>query len=277
MPSLAVLFLAIFVILGLVRAAPSIPKPTITIDVANGKYASLGGIQPTLSWKTAGSTDEFGGTLDYEAGLNVVVEDLNKLPYNVWGRVKRSLGRGFNLGIAAKASSPSNFEDLSLDVTITGDDATLLQVTGQAFTSGVTNPVEKIQFHRALPVVGGGKLIVNPKYNFRTKDKDLFVYYAPSDGTRVGVETAAKKLTVSQTFPDKALTVKPSITPSRDFAVDVTKKFEKAGTTTISYKPATSVNLKWQDGPWVANLHAPMKSHLSFDGCDVSFKRKVDI
>lgn len=119
-----------------------------------------------------------------------------------------------------------------------------------------------------------GKVTLSPRYNVGNKKADIGVSYAVA-GTSVSIDSASKKVTLAQVVGGKTLVI-PSITPNGDLDVTVQRNFEGFGRVTAAIKPNSAVNVKWEDGPWVANMNAPMNG-FKFDGVDVSFKRKVDL
>jgi hypothetical protein len=139
--------------------------------------------------------------------------------------------------------------------------------------AGPTIALNKVQITKTVRVLGGN-WVVNPSYNLRSSFADVSCAYT-IDRTSFKVDAAAKKLTIAQSVGKKTKII-PSITAAGKFAVDVQRSFDQYGKLTTSLKPKESVNVKWEDGPWVANLYAPMSSYYKFDKVDVSLKRKVD-
>jgi len=115
-----------------------------------------------------------------------------------------------------------------------------------------------------------GKITVSPRYNVDNKKADVGVSYAIS-GTSVGVDSSNRKITVAQVVGGNTLVV-PSITTNGDFDLAVQRNFDGIGKITASIKPNSAVNIRWEDGPWIADLNAPMDG-FKFKGIDVSYKR----
>lgn len=120
----------------------------------------------------------------------------------------------------------------------------------------------------------GGTWLVNPSYNVKSATGDVTCAYS-LDKTSFKVDAASRKLTISRAIGDKTWII-PSFTTAGKFALDVQHSMDKYGKLTTSLKPKESVNVKWEDGPWVANVYAPMSSYYKFDKCDITLKRKVE-
>lgn len=82
-----------------------------------------------------------------------------------------------------------------------------------------------------------------------------------------------QKLTVSRSFGDST-TVSPSIATDGDFALAVQQKTD-IGTVTGTYKLKDFLSLEWVDGPWVANVVAPMNG-IDLKGIKFSVKKAID-
>mmetsp|Transcript_46771 Transcript_46771/g.141683 ORF Transcript_46771/g.141683 Transcript_46771/m.141683 type:complete len:88 (-) Transcript_46771:81-344(-) len=80
-------------------------------------------------------------------------------------------------------------------------------------------------------------------------------------------------LTVSRQVTDDD-TIAPSISSSGDVSLQWKRSLD-AGQITTTLKPSDSVNVKWEDGAWTANIEAPMDG-MSVEDMNVSVKRKID-
>jgi hypothetical protein len=121
---------------------------------------------------------------------------------------------------------------------------------------------------------GPGSFTINPRYNLKSSKADVSVGY-DMEKTAFGVTASAdsQKFTLSRAIGDNTI-VSPSITTNGDFSLAVKQKIEK-GTLTGTFKSNDSVNLEWADGPWVANLVAPIEGY-TYNGIRFSAQKKVD-
>ena len=118
-----------------------------------------------------------------------------------------------------------------------------------------------------------GKITISPRYNVGSSKADVGVGYAVG-GTSISVDSASKKVTLAQLVGDKSLII-PSVNLSGQVDVSLQRSFDGFGTITTSIKPTESINIKWEEGPYVANVYAPIDG-FSIDKVDVSIKRRVD-
>lgn len=123
--------------------------------------------------------------------------------------------------------------------------------------------------------VAGGKVTVNPRYNLKSSKADVSIGYDMDNmGFGVVASKDSQKLTVSRAIGDST-TVSPSITTDfGDFSLAV-KQTTDIGTVTGTYKLKDSLNLEWADGPWKANIVAPMDG-IKIQGLKFSAKKEID-
>jgi hypothetical protein len=140
-------------------------------------------------------------------------------------------------------------------------------------TGSTTLSIGKFSLRKTIEIAPG-KMTVSPRYNVGSKKADVGISYAVSS-TSVSIDSGSQKLTLAQVVGDKTL-VMPSITPDGQFDVSVQRNFDGIGRITAAVKPNSSVSLTWEDGPWIANVNAPMDG-FKFSSADVSIKRKVDL
>jgi hypothetical protein len=114
---------------------------------------------------------------------------------------------------------------------------------------------------------------VSPRYNVGTNKADVGVGYAVG-GTSIGVDSASRRVTLAQMVGDKNVII-PSVGIDGTVDVSVQRHFDGHGRITTAFKPSESINVKWEEGPYVANIYAPIDG-FSIDKIDVSIKRKVD-
>jgi len=133
--------------------------------------------------------------------------------------------------------------------------------------------LNKVQITKLFGMLGG-KCLISPSYNLKSSSGDVVCAFA-LDKTTFKVDGAAKRLTISQAIGKKTNII-PSITAAGKFTLDVQRSLDEFGKVTTSLKPNESLNVKWEDGPWVANMYTPMSNYYKFDKVDVTLKRKVE-
>jgi hypothetical protein len=119
-----------------------------------------------------------------------------------------------------------------------------------------------------------GKITISPRYNVGSSKADVGVGIAVG-GTSVSVDSGSKKVTLAQMVGEKSVLI-PSVNSAGKVDVSLQRSFDGFGTITTSIKPTESVNIKWEEGPYVASIYAPIDG-FSIDKIDVSIKRRVDL
>lgn len=119
--------------------------------------------------------------------------------------------------------------------------------------------------------------MVNPRYNVAARKADVGVTCSLGN-TSLNIDSSNNKLTVAQLVGDKNVII-PTITTNGEFDVAVQRSLgEGLGTITTAFKPREAINLKWEEGPWVATVTTPMNGmRPAFGEVDASFKRKMDL
>lgn len=123
--------------------------------------------------------------------------------------------------------------------------------------------------------VVGGRLLINPRYNFKASTPDVILDY-DRGSTTVTLEAsmASQKVTVSQEIVEGHRII-PTFTTDGDITIGYEKKTADGSISTI-VKPNDSVIVQWTDGPWTAFIEAPLDG-FSTTGVNVSMKRKVEL
>ena len=107
---------------------------------------------------------------------------------------------------------------------------------------------------------------------------DVVVSY---DAGGAGVRVVASpdstgEITVSQNVmgPDNVLS--PSIPTGGDMSLRWDRNLKDGGSLTTTVAPGDSVGVRWTDGPWVADVNAPLEGFFSPGEVKDSVRRKVD-
>mmetsp|Transcript_4212 Transcript_4212/g.6393 ORF Transcript_4212/g.6393 Transcript_4212/m.6393 type:complete len:268 (+) Transcript_4212:116-919(+) len=245
-----------------------IGTPKVSIGLSNGNHGKIGGLEPKVNWKATGEY----GSFDMEGGIDMTVEDVDSMPYSVWGKIKRSIVGGFDLSARADAKAQS-LSQVGLEFRLDGD-TTSVQVLCSAAADSFS--VNKVNAKKSVTLFGG-KLSVNPRFLLGAGTTEATVAYdLEKTSIVVDATSSSQKLTVGRQIGDD-LFISPSITTDTRFSLDVAKSTDSVGKITTTLTPNECINLKWEDGPWTANINAPM-SGIKFDeGVNVGIKRKVDI
>jgi hypothetical protein len=80
-----------FCIALLTATAVSAGRPELSIQVRDGNFGSLDGLDPSINWSTSTTTGDF----DLEAGVDIAARptsDIASLPRAVWGKASTSTG-----------------------------------------------------------------------------------------------------------------------------------------------------------------------------------------
>ena len=121
-----------------------------------------------------------------------------------------------------------------------------------------------------------GDLLVNPRYDVKSSIFDVVLGYS-KDKTAIKLEatTSDQKLTVSRQVTDSDK-LSPSVSSSGDISLAWEKSLSGGDTVTTTLKTNDSVNVKWEDGAWTAQISTPIDGFELGEGVDVSIKRKVN-
>jgi len=132
-----------------------------------------------------------------------------------------------------------------------------------------------VNARKAIDIPGSATLILNPRYDVDSQKADVGVTYAVRN-TSVNIDSESKKITLAQLVGDKNV-VMPSISLGGKFDIAVQRSFD-FGKIITTIKPEDAVNIKWEQGPYVATINAPIENNglSKFEGIDVSLKTRVD-
>lgn len=201
--------------------------------------------------------------------------DKDNMPFSFWGTAKRTI-KGWCLSAGVDGDS-SDLNVVGIDLRADCG-STALQVTGSATNAAdaVEVQVGTVKVSQKVDALGGSWTLV-PRYNVVSNKGDLMVAYGFED-TVVTVDTNLNKskVTVRRNIGDNN-----QVAPSISTAGDVELEYRRAvltGTVTTKVN-ADTVGVSWQDGPWQANVKAPLDGGLDGlrDGAQFSFRRLVDV
>jgi hypothetical protein len=204
----------------------------------------------------------------------MAVADKDSLPFNFWGKAKRSIA-GWNLSARVDGDS-SDMNSIDLDLRADSG-STALQVTGNANAENVDVQVGSVKLSQKIDALGGS-WVLSPRYNVQAKKGDVTVAYGFQD-TIVSIDANLdkQKVTIRQNIGD-ANQVAPSV--STDGKVELEyRRNVLTGTVTTTVKPNEFVGVQWNDGPWQANVKAPLDGGFGSlkDGVQFNIRRIVDV
>jgi hypothetical protein len=204
----------------------------------------------------------------------VAVADKDSLPFNFWGKAKRSIA-GWNLSARVDGDS-SDMNSLDLDIRADSG-STALQVTGNANAENIDMQVGSVKVSQKIDALGGS-WVLSPRYNVQAKKADVTVAYGFQD-TVVSIDANLdkQKVTIRQNIGDMNQ-VAPSITTDGKVELEY-RRSVLTGTVTTTVKPDEFVGVVWQDGPWQANVKAPLDGGIAGlrSGVQVNIRRVVDV
>eukprot|EP00591_Stephanopyxis_turris_P009101 CAMPEP_0195506534 /NCGR_PEP_ID=MMETSP0794_2-20130614/92_1 /TAXON_ID=515487 /ORGANISM="Stephanopyxis turris, Strain CCMP 815" /LENGTH=264 /DNA_ID=CAMNT_0040632859 /DNA_START=55 /DNA_END=849 /DNA_ORIENTATION=+ len=257
--------IALLTIIGVATAS----KPQLSIQVKDGSFADLDGLEPTISWETSGKS----GDVDLEAGIKLAARatgDLGSLPKSIWGKASGDLG---GWGVSARAEVES-FDSESADLEIEANDGEdlSLKLTGSlGKDSGLA--FSNIEATKTMDS-DGAAVSINPRYNIDTEEIDVVVGYSKDDtSVKITASKDEQEITVSQKMDDDN-TISPTFSSSGDISVEWERSLGGDDKLTTTLKPNESIDVEWDDGSWTANINVPIDG-TAIGGTNVSIKRDV--
>jgi len=247
-------------------------KPSLSVNVKNGDYSGLEGLEPTVEWSTDGKAGEW---FDYEIGGGLSIrptEDASPLPRSLFGKIGRKFG---DWGISARADLGASESDAAdVDFRVENDELDLaLKVVGSAGTESCS--VGRVQVRKGLTLFNSS-VNITPRYNLKSGSGDVALSCkAGSTGVDIVASLEEQKFALSQKILDNNF-ISPSFTTSGDFALKVKRNLADDKSIAATIKPSDSVSVQWTDGDWVADFDAPIDG-ISLEGISIKVRRKIDV
>ena len=241
----------------------------LQINVQDGNFADVGGLDPTLSWSATTST----GDVDLEYGIEASARptsDIASLPKSVWGKASTDLN---GWGVSARAEfTGTDFTSAGIEVDANNEDVDLdihLEANaGDGFSVSKVEATKRIESD-------GANISINPRYNVETEEPDVVLSYS-KDGTSVEVTASqeAQSVTISRQLDDDNR-VAPTLASSGDVSLEWERSLGDDNSITATLKPNESLDLEWKDADWTANINMPIDG-TDITGTNVSIKREVN-
>jgi hypothetical protein len=262
---------AAFALLSLLGSASAgAGRPQLSIQVKDGKYADLDGLEPSISW--GGSSQQ--GDLNVEYGVDLAARatsDIGSLPKSIWGKVSRSFGGWATSARAEVTKGRLDEADIEVEASNAENDLDVKLFASAGKGNGFS--VSRVEATKGFDS-NGARITVNPRYNVNSEDGDVIIGYAKDD---TEVELTASKddqsVKVSQRIDDSNR-IAPTVSRSGKIAVEWERKLGEDSTVTTTVKPNDAVDVEWKDNAWTANINVPIDG-TSVGGTNVSIKREV--
>jgi len=259
--------LAVLALIGAVQAG----RPELSMSVRDGSFDDIGGLDPTLSWSTSGTSGEYELEFGVEANVRPTT-DIASLPKSYWGKASTDMGAW---GVTARADIDAgdlSAADIEIDAENADDDLSV-KVLASATTSSFS--VSKIEATKTLQS-GGATVTVNPSYDISSGDTIVVIGYDMGD-TSIDVTASKDGQTVKVSHQiDEDIKVTPSVAlQSGDISVEIERSLSDGNSVVATVTPNDSVDVEWNDADWTASINLPFEGN-SLGGANVSIKRELN-
>jgi len=258
------LSLALLTLVGSAAAA----RPSLTINVQDGNFADLGGLDPSLSW----SASTTSGDINIDYGIEAAARptsDLASLPKNIWGKASTNMN---GWGVSARAEfKGTDFSSAAVDIDASNADADL-DIHLQA-TAGDGFAVKKISATKGIDS-DGARITIKPTYDLETEETDVVLSYS-KDGTDIEISATqdSQSVTLSRQIDDDNR-VAPTLASNGDIKIEWERALGDSNSITTTLTPNESVDIEWKDADWTASINMPLDG-TDITGTNVSIKREV--
>ena len=259
--------IALLAFLG--TAAAGAGKPQFSVQVRDGSFAGLDGLDPSVSW--SGYTDV--GDIDIDYGIDAAVQptdNIASLPKSIWGKASKSFG-AWTASVRGEVAGV-DFGSAAIEMNAdSADDDLSIKVTGSAGGSGFA--VSEVQATKGIDS-NGARITINPRYNLETEDGDIEIGYSKDDtNVKITASRDAQSVTVSQQI-DENNRVAPTLGSDGSVSLEYERSLGDGNSVTATLKPNEAIDIEWKDASWTASINMPVDG-MSIGGADVSIKREV--
>jgi hypothetical protein len=244
-------------------------KPQLSINVQDGNFADIGGLDPTVSWSDATTS----GDLTIEYGIEAAAKptsDLASLPKKVWGKASTSMS---GWGVSARADFDGvDFSKADVEIDADNEDGDLSLHVEASMDGGFK--VKSIEATKGFDS-DGSRVTVQPRYDMETEEADVVLAYSKDD-TKIEITASqsGQSVTLSKQIDDDNR-VAPTLSSSGDLSVEWERSLGDGNSLTATLKPNESVDVEWKDDAWTANINVPLDG-TDIKGTNVSIKREVN-
>eukprot|EP00560_Eucampia_antarctica_P005845 CAMPEP_0197840036 /NCGR_PEP_ID=MMETSP1437-20131217/45373_1 /TAXON_ID=49252 ORGANISM="Eucampia antarctica, Strain CCMP1452" /NCGR_SAMPLE_ID=MMETSP1437 /ASSEMBLY_ACC=CAM_ASM_001096 /LENGTH=295 /DNA_ID=CAMNT_0043449583 /DNA_START=58 /DNA_END=945 /DNA_ORIENTATION=+ len=289
--------IALLAIIGTAAAG----KPQLSINVQDGKFDDLEGLDPTLTWSDSTAAGDFNIEYGIEAAAKPT-SDLASLPKKIWGKLSTD---GSGWGVSARADFDGvEFSKADIEIDATNDEADIdIHIEASASQGFSVNKVEatieidatndeadidihieasasegfsvnKVEATKSLDS-DGATITINPRYDVDTEEADIVVAYSKDDtSVEITASQDAQSVTFSQQIDDDNR-VSPTLASSGDISLEWERSLGDGNSLTATLKPNESIDVEWEDDSWTANINIPIDG-TDVTGTNVSIKREVN-
>jgi len=243
-------------------------RPQLTIQVREGNFAGVDGLEPVISWESSSKS----GDVDLEFGVEVAARatnDIASLPGSIWGKASKVIN-----GWGTSARAQLDAQDMStanIEIQVENEEQDLtVKVCG---TAGQNFAVSNVEATKAFDS-NGATITVNPRYDIAAEDGDVVLGYK-ADKTEVEITASrgSQKISIAQQVDDDNR-VTPSLSSDGSITLQWEKQLGDDKSVTTVLKPNESVDVEWKDEAWTANVQFPIDG-TEIKGANVSIKREV--
>jgi hypothetical protein len=244
-------------------------RPSLTINVQDGNFADIGGLDPSLSWSASSTT----GDIDLDYGIEAAAKpttDLASLPKNIWGKASTNVN---GWGLSARAEfQGTDFTNADVEIDASNEEAEL-DIHLEA-SAGDGFSVSKVEATKRMES-DGADISVNPRYNVDTEETDVVLSYA-KDGTSVKVTASqdAQSVTLSRQVDDENR-IAPTLASNGDISIEWERDLGEDNSITTTLTPNEAIDVEWKDASWTASINMPLDG-TDITGTNVSVKREVN-
>lgn len=258
------LSLALLTLVGSAAAG----RPSLTINVQDGNFADLGGLDPSLSWSSSTSSGDVNIDYGIEAAARPT-SDIASLPKKIWGKASTNLN---GWGVSARAEfAGTDFSNAAVDIDASNADADL-DIHLQA-SAGDRFSVKKISATKGVDS-DGARITIKPTYDLETEETDVVLSYS-KDGTDIEINAnqGAQSIRLSRQLDDENR-VAPTLASNGDVKIEWERSLGDNNSITTTLTPNEAVDIEWKDADWTASINMPLDG-TDITGTNVSIKREV--
>ena len=185
------------------------------------------------------------------------------MPFSIWGKLQRDVGEW---DVSAKLDTYSDSLGLwDLDLEARGGPTDLtVTARGNVDLSSQTGELLEVGLRQSFEAPGGD-LSLFPRFIFAKRMTDVRIEYQHED-TRIQIDADmdSQRISLAHSF-DENNSFSPSIRSDGEIELEYRRAIGD-GVMTANYKPNHSTIIKYEDGPWVANVDIPMDGYFKFGG-----------
>jgi len=256
-------------VIATVLAAVSAERPALSIQVKDGNFASLDGLEPSLTWSASTTSGDF----ELTGGVDVAPQlssDVLSMPRTLWGSASTTVK---SWGVKARAEvSRDNMKSAAVEIDAEDEGADLsVRMKG---TAGEEFSVETVEATKGI-TSNDARITLTPKFTVASKALDVTATYAAGK-TAVNLDASLEEQTikVSQQLDDSNRVAPSFSLQSGAVAVEWERDLGEGNTLTTTLKPNDSLDMEWKDSAWTATINMPVADN-KIGGANISVKRDV--